>query len=133
MPTTKRTPGSTLQPVARWPAAAERASANGADDDAKRVVPIPDPFGRIKRNLTGELVEGATDGAIKKAAPNWSNRVADATDDGRRALSHVEGGYDWNPPGEADQFKLDYVRGRVRLGPDRPMPNMHPIRNTVMD
>ena len=65
-----------------------------------------------QRNLTQELIEGATDGAIKKTAPNWSNRVFDATDDARHALSHVEGGFDWSP---ADGPKADYVRGRVRL------------------
>ena len=52
--------------------------------------------GRIKRNLMSELIEGATDGALKKAAPNWSNRVQDATDPARSLLSHVEGGYDWS-------------------------------------
>lgn len=67
-----------------------------------------------QRNLTTELIEGATDGAVKKAAPNWSNRVFDATDDARRVLSHVEGGFDWAPAGVADQYKHDYVRGRVR-------------------
>lgn len=72
---------------------------------------MPDPFGRIKRNLTDELVEGASDGAVKKAAPNWSNRVADATDSARMELSHVEGGYDWSP---TDGDKRGYVRGYVR-------------------
>ena len=72
---------------------------------------MPDPFGRKQRNLTGELVEGASDGAVKKAAPNWSNRVADATDSARASLSHVEGGYDWSAQ---DGDKNAYVRGYVR-------------------
>lgn len=72
---------------------------------------MPDPYGRTKRNLTSELVEGATDGAIKKSAPDWSNRVADATSSARGSLSHVEGGYDWSP---TDGPKDDYVRGYVR-------------------
>lgn len=72
---------------------------------------MPDPFGRKQRNLTGELVEGASDGAVKKAAPNWSNRVADETDSARSLLSHVEGGYDWSA---GDGAKEAYVRGYVR-------------------
>ena len=66
---------------------------------------------RTNRNLTGELVEGASDGAVKKTAPNWSNRVADVTDDARALLSHVEGGYDWSAN---DGDKNTYVRGYVR-------------------
>lgn len=72
---------------------------------------MPDPFGRIMRSQTDELIEGASDGAIKKAAPNYSNRVADGTDDARGSLSHVEGGYDWSP---ADGPKRSYVRHYVR-------------------
>jgi hypothetical protein len=72
---------------------------------------MPDPFGRIHRNLTGELIEGASDGAVKKAAPNWSNRVADATESAREGLSHVEGGYDWSAQ---DGDKAGYVKGYVR-------------------
>ncbi len=72
---------------------------------------MPDPFGRRKRNLTDELVEGATDGAIKKAAPNWSQRICDETDSARQSLSHVEGGYDWS---ENDGPKRSYVQGYVR-------------------
>jgi len=72
---------------------------------------MPDPFGRIKRNLTDELIEGATDGAVKKAAPNYSNRVADATDAARHGLSSVEGGYDWSPN---DGPKRSYVHGYIR-------------------
>ena len=67
--------------------------------------------GRIRRNLTGELQEGASDGALKKPAPNWSNRVADATDSARRSLSHVEGGFDWS---EVEPDKEGYTRGYVR-------------------
>lgn len=73
---------------------------------------MPDPFGRIRRNLTDELIEGASDGAVKKAAPNWSNRVADATDEARHVLSHVEGGYDWDPgDGPKRSLTHGYVRG----------------------
>lgn len=68
-------------------------------------------YGRTQRNLTSELIEGASDGAIKKSAPNWSNRVADVTDEARGALSHVEGGYDWSPN---DGPKRAYVHGYVR-------------------
>ena len=80
-------------------------------DAEKEVETIPDPFGRIKRNLTDELMNGATDGALKKAAPNWSNRVADATDSARGLLSHVEGGYDWSA---GDSEPARYVNGYVR-------------------
>jgi hypothetical protein len=72
---------------------------------------MPDPFGRIHRNLTGELIEGASDGAVKKSRPNWSNIVADDTNEARALLSHVEGGYDWSAQ---DGDKNAYVRGRVR-------------------
>jgi hypothetical protein len=70
-----------------------------------------DPWGRIKRSLMSELKEGATDGALKKAAPNWSNRIQDETDSARRQLSHVEGGYDWS---STDPDNDAYVRGYVR-------------------
>lgn len=66
-----------------------------------------------RRNLTAELIEGATDGALKKAAPNWSNRVNDATDEARHMLSHVEGGFDWSP---SDGDKRGYTHGYVRQG-----------------
>jgi len=72
---------------------------------------MPDPYGRMKRNLTTDLIEGATDGALKKASPNWSNRVADVTDSARKFLSHVEGGYDWD---ENTPPPAGYVRGYVR-------------------
>lgn len=68
-------------------------------------------YARAKRNLTSELIEGASDGAIKKAAPNWSNRVADVTDSARHSLSSVEGGFDWSPQ---DGDKVGYVHGYVR-------------------
>jgi hypothetical protein len=67
-------------------------------------------LGRTRRHLQTELVEGATDGAVKKAAPNWSNRTSDATDAARHVLSHVEGGYDWSPE---DGPKHLYVHGYV--------------------
>jgi hypothetical protein len=71
-----------------------------------------DPFGRIQRSLTSELLAGATDGALKKKAPNWSNRIEDATDPARSLLSHTEGGYDWDPVDSSDaQYCHGYVRG----------------------
>jgi hypothetical protein len=72
---------------------------------------MPDPFGRIRRNLTDEVIEGATDGALKKPAPNWGNRIQDRTDSARRSLSHVEGGFDWS---EAEPDKRGYTEGYVR-------------------
>lgn len=66
---------------------------------------------RNQRNLTDELIEGATDGAVKKSRPDWSNKVNDATDAARSVLSHVEGGYDWSPE---DGPKRTYVSGYVR-------------------
>ena len=74
---------------------------------------MPDPFGRIQRNLTSELVEGASDGAIKKSRPDWSNILEDTTDAARGSLSHVEGGYDWAP---GDGPKENYTHGYVRKG-----------------
>jgi hypothetical protein len=70
-----------------------------------------DPYGRIKRNLTDELIEGATDGALKKGRPDTSNMIADETNSARSLLSHVEGGYDWS---EANQEPARYARGYVR-------------------
>lgn len=61
--------------------------------------------------MTEELLEGATDGAIKKSRPDTSNRVFDATDSARTLLSHTEGGYDWS---ESDPSKRTYARGYVR-------------------
>lgn len=72
---------------------------------------MPDPFGRIRRNLTSELIEGSSDGAIKKSRPDWSNVMDDETHYSRLSLSHVEGGYDWSP---VDGPKADYVKGYVR-------------------
>lgn len=72
---------------------------------------MPDPFGRNKRNLTSELIEGATDGAVKKSRPDWSNKIADVTDSARSLLSNVEGGYDWSP---VDGPKTAYAKGYVR-------------------
>lgn len=63
------------------------------------------------RNLTSELIEGATDGAVKKSRPDTSGIVCDATDEARGLLSHVEGGYDWSP---SDGPKRTYVHGYVR-------------------
>lgn len=72
---------------------------------------MPDPFGRMQRNLTVELIEGATDGAVKKSRPDWSNQIADPTNSARSLLSHVEGGYDWSP---VDGPKAAYAKGYVR-------------------
>ena len=72
---------------------------------------MPDPFGRIKRNLTSELVEGATDGGVRKARPDTSNQMADATNGARRVWSHIEGGVNWNPE---DGDKQGAVSGLVR-------------------
>jgi len=70
-----------------------------------------DGYGRTRRNLTEELLNGSSDGALKKSAPNWSNRIYDDTDSARRLLSNVEGGYGWSP---VDPSKHDYCRGYVR-------------------
>ena len=64
-----------------------------------------------QRSMNAELIEGASDGAIKKSAPNWSNRVHDETDEARSILSHVEGGFDWSP---IDGPKRSLVHGIVR-------------------
>ena len=68
---------------------------------------------RNMRNLTDELINGSSDGAIKKSRPDWSNMVDDATDSARESLSHVEGGFDWSPH---DGPKRSYVKGYVRTG-----------------
>lgn len=60
--------------------------------------------------MTEELHEGATDGAIKKARPDISNRIADETDSARSLLSHTEGGYDWN---QANPENRRYTEGYV--------------------
>lgn len=74
---------------------------------------MPDPFGRTQRNLTSELVEGASDGAVKKARPDTSHRICDVSDPARELLSHVEGGYDWS---RQDGDCAAYVSGYVRQG-----------------
>jgi hypothetical protein len=66
---------------------------------------------RNQRNLTEELLEGATDGALKKPAPNWGNRVDDDTDSARALLSDVEGGFDWDSTHPGNRR---YTRGYVR-------------------
>lgn len=66
---------------------------------------------RNMRNLTSELIEGATDGALKKSRPDTSNIQSDVTDSARSLLSHVEGGFDWSP---TDPSSRDYTRGYVR-------------------
>jgi len=70
-----------------------------------------DYYARIRRNLTTELLAGSSDGALKKPAPNWSNRVCDPTDSARTLLSAVEGGYGWSPIDPSDHA---YCRGYVR-------------------
>lgn len=68
-------------------------------------------FARTKRNLTTELINGATDGALKKGRPDTSNQVADATNGARGLLSHVEGGFDWSESqGEQRTYTDGYVR-----------------------
>lgn len=62
--------------------------------------------------MTSELIEGASDGAVKKSRPDWSNADhADATVEARHGLSHVEGGYDWSP---TDGDKVGHSHGIVR-------------------
>lgn len=71
-----------------------------------------DPFGRIKRSMTSDLHEGATDGALKKSRPDWSNPDhCDETASARALLSHVQGGYDWSP---TDPSNAQYTRGVVK-------------------
>lgn len=74
---------------------------------------MPDLVGRIHRNLTSELIEGGSDGAVKKSAPNWGNRHLDETDAARHVLSHVEGGFDWEPEGVTEPHCRAYVHGYV--------------------
>ena len=66
-----------------------------------------------RRNLTSELIEGASDGAVKKARPDTSNIQMDATNAARSVLSHVEGGFDWSP---VDGDKRAFTHGYVRQG-----------------
>lgn len=66
---------------------------------------------RRQRSLTAELISGATDGALKKPAPNWSNRVCDVTDAARRYLSDGVNDFDWSP---APAPEASYVTGYVR-------------------
>ena len=73
-----------------------------------------DPFGRMRRNLTDALIDGATDGALKKAAPNWGNRVADQTDAARDLLADGEGGFDWSPSTGGLRDQRQYTEGYVR-------------------
>lgn len=69
-------------------------------------------YGRTKRNLTSELINGATDGALKKGRPDTSNIVADSSTAARSLLSHVQGGYDWSDTqGDQHTYASGYVRG----------------------
>jgi hypothetical protein len=71
-------------------------------------------IGRMRRNLTRELLEGATDGALKKARPDTSGVIFDTTDSGRELLSKGAGsggGFDWSPVNESTG---EYCRGYVR-------------------
>jgi hypothetical protein len=72
---------------------------------------VPDPVGRLRRNLTSELIEGASDGAVKKSAPNWSNRVFDETDPARSTLVGGVNRFDWS---SAEPDTAGYVHGYVR-------------------
>lgn len=66
---------------------------------------------RNMRNLTEELIEGASDGALKKHRPDWSNRVNDASDSARDLLGSVEGHFDYD---SYDPSKRAYTSGYVR-------------------
>ena len=68
-------------------------------------------YGRLRRNMTSELIEGATDGGIKKSRPDTSQHVHDATDSARTTWSHMQGGMDWSPE---DGNKGAVARGVVR-------------------
>jgi hypothetical protein len=73
------------------------------------------PIGRVHRNLTTELLEGATDGALKKSRPETSNAdLYDETEAGRHLLSTGAGpggGFDWSPTTPSTR---EYTRGYVR-------------------
>jgi hypothetical protein len=66
---------------------------------------------RNMRNLTEELLEGATDGALKKHRPDTSNRVNDASDSARELLGQAVNRYDYSP---IDASKRAYTSGYVR-------------------
>jgi hypothetical protein len=69
-------------------------------------------YGRTRRNLTSELLNGATDGALKKGRPDTSNITDDPTNEARSLLSHVEGGFDWSESqGDQHSYAAGYVRG----------------------
>lgn len=71
-------------------------------------------FRRDIRNLTTELLEGATDGALKKPRPDTSNVFSEDTADARRLLSTGAGeggGYDWSPQ---EPSRRSYASGYVR-------------------
>jgi hypothetical protein len=72
---------------------------------------MPDPFGRRLRNLTSELIEGATDGAIKKRRPDTSNKIADATDSARNLLGSRVNSFDYT---EGNANPSEYASGYVR-------------------
>lgn len=66
----------------------------------------------MRRNLTEELIEGATDGALKKGLPNRSAVDHNDTKPARELLSSVEGGFDWGDAG--DHRKRQYTTGYIR-------------------
>lgn len=65
---------------------------------------------QIVRSMNYELVEGATDGSVKKANPNRSDFGYDRTDETRAALYNGVGGYGIS---NAGRESLAIVRGVV--------------------
>jgi hypothetical protein len=72
-------------------------------------------YNRVMRNLTTELLEGVTDGAIKKPRPDTSNLVDAASTNEARGLlptgAGQGGGYDWSP---TEPSRRSYAAGYVR-------------------
>jgi hypothetical protein len=65
---------------------------------------------QIVRSMNYELVEGATDGSVKKANPNRSDFGYDRTDETRAGLYNGVGGYGIN---NAGLESLSIIRGVV--------------------
>ena len=72
---------------------------------------MPDLYGRMKRNLTSELIEGSTDGALKKHRPDTSNVMLDASDPARSLLGARVNSFDYST---SDPNSGDYAHGYVR-------------------
>lgn len=64
----------------------------------------------IVRSMNYELVEGATDGSVKKVNPNRTDFGFDATEESRLGLFGGVGGFGINPAGRE---AIDYIRGYV--------------------